>query len=115
MSEKRNFNEIFYKKLNLNHKNKLDYYFSYITSLNYINKIKLSSIIGGHIGCINTVLFNYDGSLIITGSDDMTIQLYNIYTKNLILKINTLHRGNIFDAKEIPNSNCNQFISCAGD
>lgn len=98
----------------LSQKNKSNYYLNIITSKKLLEDFSLCYIIGGHIGCVNTILFNQDGSLAITGSDDMTIQLHNIYTKKLELKIQTLHRGNIFDVKEIPETLCKQFISCAG-
>ena len=88
---------------------------SVLTSLRFIKEYSLSHVIGGHLGCINVVLFNQEGNLIVTGSDDMTIQLHDIFNKKLKLKIQTLHRGNIFDIKEIPETNCHQFLSCAGD
>jgi DDB1- and CUL4-associated factor 8 len=94
--------------------NKSELYSAVLSSANTIQNLKLAQIIAGHVGCVNTVLFTEDGTLAITGSDDMTIQLHNIYTNELKLKIPTSHRGNIFDAKEIPDSDCHQFLSCAG-
>jgi WD40 repeat protein len=94
--------------------NRYDLYSTILTSKQTIKQIQLAQVIAGHVGCVNTVHFTEDGSLAITGSDDLTIQLHDIYSNQLKLKIQTPHRGNIFDAKEVPGSHCHQFISCAG-
>jgi WD40 repeat protein len=94
--------------------NKYHLYSAVLSSSKTIQNLKLAQIIAGHVGCVNTVLFTEEGSLAITGSDDMTIQLHNIHTNELKLKISTPHRRNIFDAKEIPGTDCHQFVSCAG-
>jgi WD40 repeat protein len=101
-------------KTNKENEDRYDIYSTILTSKQSIEQIKLAQVIAGHLGCVNTVLFTEDGSLAITGSDDMTIQLHDIYSNELKLKIQTSHRGNIFDAKEIPGTNCHEFISCAG-
>ena len=90
-------------------------YSTVLSSVKIIQNLQLTNILAGHLGCVNIISFTEDGSLAITGSDDLTIQLHNIHTNELTLKITTAHRGNIFDVKEIPNTDCHQFLSCAGD
>ena len=37
-----------------------------------------------HTGCVNAINFNPTGDLIITGSDDMTVKIWNTYTGKCI-------------------------------
>ena len=45
---------------------------------------KTIAILKGHNSFVNSVAFNYNGTIIASGSDDNTIKLWNIETKELI-------------------------------
>lgn len=68
-----------------------------------------------HDGCINTIRFTTDGDLMITGSDDQTVKLWNVCDDfSLKSAIGTWHRQNIFCADICPSAN-NFVLSCAAD
>jgi len=62
----------------------------------------------GHHGCVNTIQFSPDGSIVVTGSDDTCIHLYDVVSGDLIERISTLHSANIFCARFLTNSPNNQ-------
>lgn len=75
-----------------------------------------------HDGCINSVTFSSDGRLMVSGSDDRTVKLWdmydNLYTSAenalLLATVKTHHTQNIFCAAVCPfNNNC--VVSCAAD
>ena len=45
---------------------------------------------------MNTTKFTNDGNLVITGSDDTNIKLWDWRTGECSLTVETLHTGNIF-------------------
>ena len=49
-----------------------------------------------HDGCINTCVFSGDGRVIVSGSDDRKLKLWNATSFQLLDEIQTRHRHNIF-------------------
>lgn len=68
----------------------------------------------GHSGCVNTILFSESGDHLISGSDDKKIIIYDVNTGSLLVKYKTIHKNNIFFAKDLPYSD-HKIISCGGD
>ena len=65
----------------------------------------------GHRGCVNTVGFSRDGERIITGSDDTTVRFYSYHNGRELSIIETDHRGNVFQAREVEPG----LVTCAAD
>lgn len=67
-----------------------------------IEKYELQSLLKGHTGCVNTVLFSEDGTRIFTGSDDTNVNIYLTETCKKIVTLPTIHTNNIFYARDLP-------------
>ncbi|XP_045611608.2 WD and tetratricopeptide repeats protein 1 isoform X1 [Procambarus clarkii] len=68
-----------------------------------------------HRGCVNCIEFNREGSLLLSGSDDYDITLWDVYRQTRLKKLATGHRGNIFSVKFVPQSGDRIIISGAAD
>ncbi|CAF2987999.1 unnamed protein product [Rotaria socialis] len=68
-----------------------------------------------HRGCVNTIGWNELGTTILSGSDDQHLIVTDPFTRKVLTKIHSGHRGNIFSAKFLPETNDRQVISCSGD
>ena len=88
-----------------------------------VEKLTCESILSGHRGCVNSVLFSWDGQRIYTGSDDMHIHIYDTYISGCGLerspkphcRIKTKHHNNIFYCKDLPATNGGKLVTCAAD
>jgi WD repeat-containing protein 42A len=69
----------------------------------------------GHRGCVNSVQFNDSGSLLVSGSDDTKLMLWDTETWKRVAVWNSDHTANIFHARFMPCSNDSRIVSCAGD
>ena len=79
-----------------------------------VKRMKVSSMLTGHSGCVNSVLFSKSCETIITGSDDMHVNMYKYGQSSPIHTFNTLHRNNIFYARDLDEEN-GKYITCAAD
>lgn len=72
-----------------------------------------------HDGCINALSWNYDGSRLLTGSDDRQIKLWSVNNVEdeviLLQSLFTRHRHNIFQNDFLPNSQEKLIVSCSAD
>jgi len=88
----------------------------YVTALctndKYIKRLEYHRLVG-HSGCVNTVSWNSSGTIIVSGSDDQKLKIWEPFTKKLLRTIKTPHTGNIFCAKFMPGSNDQTIVSCA--
>jgi WD40 repeat protein len=98
------------EKSNLNH----NFREIFLGSLYFAERYESPRVLEGHTGCVNSILFSECGSKIITGSDDMNINIYDL-NGEIIDHMNTMHTNNIFFAKDLPVSSCNDIVSCAAD
>lgn len=57
----------------------------------------------GHGGCVNCLNFNKAGNLLVTGSDDLDVIVWNWAKKQPIIVQNTNHRSNVFQSKFVDN------------
>ena len=81
-----------------------------------IKGMRLLKNLEKHGGCVNTVSWNEDASLLISGSDDMTVVVWSTGT-NFPVKgsVFTGHTHNVFDAQFIPNCNSTKCVTTAAD
>ncbi|XP_015893276.1 uncharacterized protein LOC107427406 isoform X3 [Ziziphus jujuba] len=68
-----------------------------------------------HRGCVNTVSFNADGAILVSGSDDKRVILWNWETGQVKLSFQSGHNNNVFQAKIMPYTDDRSIITCAAD
>ncbi|KAG9292705.1 hypothetical protein G9A89_008293 [Geosiphon pyriformis] len=72
----------------------------------------------GHQGCVNSVVWNQSGNLILSGSDDCKINIWSPFEHQnnpLIHSIPSGHHANIFSARFMTNTGNRHIVSCAAD
>ncbi|KAL3539111.1 hypothetical protein ACH5RR_002477 [Cinchona calisaya] len=68
-----------------------------------------------HTGCVNTVSFNADGDILISGSDDRRVILWDWESGKVKLSFHSAHHNNVFQAKFMPYSEDRSIVTCAAD
>ncbi|KAL6494860.1 hypothetical protein OROGR_031660 [Orobanche gracilis] len=68
-----------------------------------------------HHGCVNTVSFNAAGDVLVSGSDDKRIILWDWETGQIKLSFHSDHNNNVFHAKIMPYTNDRSIVTCAAD
>lgn len=68
-----------------------------------------------HRGCVNTVSFNADGDIIVSGSDDRRVILWDWQSGQTKLSFHSGHSNNVFQAKIMPHSDDRSIVTCAAD
>lgn len=77
--------------------------------------LKLDYTLNVHQGCVNTVWWNDQGTTILSGSDDQNLIVTDAFTQQVLSKVHSGHRENIFSAKFLPETNDRRVVSCSGD
>ncbi|PUZ42476.1 hypothetical protein GQ55_9G585700 [Panicum hallii var. hallii] len=80
-----------------------------------VQKLALEKEMEGHIGCVNAIAWNSNGSLLISGSDDTKINIWSYNNQELLHDIDTGHSANIFCTKFVPETCDEVVVSGAGD
>ncbi|KAL6867261.1 hypothetical protein ACP4OV_015285 [Aristida adscensionis] len=80
-----------------------------------VQKLALEKEMEGHTGCVNAIAWNASGSLLISGSDDTRINIWNYNNRELLHDIDTGHSANIFCTKFVPERSDEVVASGAGD
>ncbi|CAH9129903.1 unnamed protein product [Cuscuta epithymum] len=80
-----------------------------------VRRLSLERELEGHQGCVNTISWNSRGSLLISGSDDTRINIWNYSNRKLLHSIETGHSANIFCTKFVPETSDELVVSGAGD
>ena len=82
---------------------------------------RLTYLLRGHLGCVNTLNWSSDGNLLLSGSDDQCLIIHKYIPAEqtqesfkLKTRFQTAHANNIFDAKFTP-GNQDKIISVAAD
>ncbi|PSS12128.1 DDB1- and CUL4-associated factor like [Actinidia chinensis var. chinensis] len=68
-----------------------------------------------HRGCVNTVSFNADGDIVVSGSDDRRIIFWDWETGSVELSFHSGHNNNVFQAKIMPYTDDRSIVTCAAD
>jgi len=71
-----------------------------------------------HNGCVNTANWNRDGTMLITGSDDRKLKIWDTTCYSNVRAKATLHTGfldNIFFADFIPGTKDQYVVACSAD
>lgn len=68
-----------------------------------------------HKGCVNTVSFNSDGDILVSGSDDRKVILWDWETGDIKLSFDSGHSSNIFQAKIMRYTEDQNIVTCAAD
>ncbi|KAJ4796571.1 hypothetical protein LUZ62_047817 [Rhynchospora pubera] len=80
-----------------------------------VQRLALEKEMEGHLGCVNAIAWNSKGSLLISGSDDTKINIWNYADKRLRHSIDTGHSANIFCTRFVPETSDEVVVSGAGD
>lgn len=78
-------------------------------------RLNLSRKLEKHRGCVNTVSFNGDGDVLVSGSDDLKVIFWDWENGNVKLSFYSGHDDNIFQAKIMPGTDDRSIVTCAAD
>uniref|UniRef100_A0A1J3JYK1 DDB1-and CUL4-associated factor 8 n=1 Tax=Noccaea caerulescens TaxID=107243 RepID=A0A1J3JYK1_NOCCA len=84
-------------------------------SENLVLRLEIYRKLVKHKGCVNTVSFNADGDILISGSDDRRVILWDWQLGNVKLSFHSGHANNVFQAKFMPFSDDRTIVTCAAD
>ncbi|XP_057337399.1 DDB1- and CUL4-associated factor 6-like isoform X2 [Microplitis mediator] len=107
------FNDLYNQPYDYNSRVRL--YNSSKASLELVQRMSLLKRLKVHNGCVNSICWNNNGELILSGSDDQHLVLTNVYNYKVLKDYKTSHRANIFSAKFLPNNGDHRIVSCSGD
>ncbi|XP_060668218.1 uncharacterized protein LOC107411284 [Ziziphus jujuba] len=80
-----------------------------------VERLDLYGKLNGHKGCVNTVEFNSTGELLVSGSDDKQVILWDWATKTRRLLYPSGHYDNIFQARIMPFTDDRKIVTSAAD
>lgn len=87
----------------------------FYASRHVVERMKLSHVLRKHNGCVNCLNFNKSGDLLVTGSDDARLIVWD-WAGNKVKHIwKSGHSSNIFQSKFVPTSPFIDIISAARD
>ncbi|KAF4730443.1 hypothetical protein FOZ62_018520, partial [Perkinsus olseni] len=89
----------------------------------WVERYSLGTKLEGHRGCVNTVLWSEDGSLVVSGSDDKDVRIWRQSLGasqsspqwKCVNTLDTGHSHNIFCATFVPGTCGREVVTCAGD
>lgn len=80
-----------------------------------MRRLGLDKKLDKHKGCVNSVSFNADGDLLLSGSDDKQVILWDWETASVKLSFDSGHFNNVFQAKFMPFSDDRSIVTSAAD
>lgn len=84
-------------------------------SENMVLRLEIYRKLAKHKGCVNTVSFNPQGDILVSGSDDRRVFLWDWELGNVKLSFHSGHSNNVFQAKFMPFSDDRTIVTCAAD
>ncbi|CAN8327690.1 unnamed protein product [Cochlearia groenlandica] len=84
-------------------------------SENMVLRLEIYKKLVKHKGCVNTVSFNEQGDVLISGSDDRRVLLWDWHLGKVKLSFHSGHANNVFQAKFMPFSDDHTIVTCAAD
>ncbi|KAL5984043.1 hypothetical protein ACLOJK_018145 [Asimina triloba] len=83
--------------------------------LDLVLRLSLHKKLDRHRGCVNTVSFNASGDILVSGSDDRMIFLWDWDAGLVKLSFHSGHVNNVFQAKLMPFSEDRSIVTSAAD
>lgn len=80
-----------------------------------VERLELMYKMKAHEGCVNALHFNSNGTRLASGSDDLCVVVWDWTISEPVLKYDSGHRSNVFQAKFMPMSGDCYIVSCARD
>ncbi|KAF1317838.1 Wd40 repeat protein, partial [Globisporangium splendens] len=80
-----------------------------------VTRLACDAVLDGHHGCVNHLRWNRPGSLLVSGSDDQHVIVWDYATRKQHENIATGHTGNIFAVCFVPETNDHIIASVAAD
>ncbi|XP_078448226.1 uncharacterized protein LOC144716843 isoform X2 [Wolffia australiana] len=84
-------------------------------SEDFVLRLGIHNRLEKHRGCVNTVTFNSEGDILVSGSDDRMVILWDWELGRSKLIFHSGHTNNVFQAKIIPYTDNRSLITCAAD
>lgn len=78
-------------------------------------RLEIYKKLAKHKGCVNTVSFNTQGDILVSGSDDRRVFLWDWELGKVKLSFHSGHSNNVFQAKFMPFSDDRTIVTCAAD
>lgn len=92
---------------------------TYASNLNYETEpFQLTHLLKGHDGCVNSLHWSQNGNLLLSGSDDTNVIVWDSRPGAVVKRIAKLrsgHKDNIFDAKFAPSCETERLVSVSRD
>lgn len=85
------------------------------SSLHMVERLELLHKLTKHEGCVNSLNFNKNGQLLVSGSDDLKINVWNWSANKLLGTYASGHSSNIYQTKFIDTDNGMDIVSSARD
>jgi len=84
-------------------------------SLRSVQRLSLLATLDGHSGCVNSVGFSSARPLLVSGSDDLKLAMWDWATRNNVAMFDSGHTNNVFQTKFTHYSSDRSIITCARD
>lgn len=66
-----------------------------------VRRLKLEKQLHSHEGCVNCISFSHDGHLLVSGSDDLQIVLWDWSKGKIVGKFDSKHVANVFQVNSL--------------
>ena len=80
-----------------------------------MKKLDVYGKLNGHEGCVNAVEFSSTGDILVSGSDDRQIMLWNLLNGSRTLTYPSGHCENVFQTKFMPFTDDRTIITSGAD
>ncbi|XP_015834612.2 DDB1- and CUL4-associated factor 8 isoform X2 [Tribolium castaneum] len=84
-------------------------------SLHCVQRLELMYKLEEHAGCVNSLNFHPDGTLLASGADDLKVVVWDWKLGKTLLKYKTKHRANVFQSKFLHLYGDLHIATCARD